>query len=100
MKSSLLAAAALCASLALTGCASLQDSIDKASELSAHVRSLKTNGCESVPDEIKKVLVAAIKQKVERYPDNGICDPDWVRDVLIKELGLMDVDSGVDETQK
>jgi hypothetical protein len=63
---------------------------DKSKAIAAHVHTLKTKGCKAVPVEARKLLVALIKSRIEKYPENGICNPDWVRDVLIDKLDLLE----------
>jgi len=80
---------------AIAGCAAIGDAADKARTIAEHVHTLKTVGCTAVPEPALRLLVLLIKSKVEHYPPNGICDPDWVRDVLIENLELLESANGV-----
>ena len=89
MKKILLIAVGLTLSV-LAGCAAVNDGADKAKTITAHLNTLNTKGCEAVPESARMILVVLIKSRIENYPHNGICDPDWVRDVLMDKLELLE----------
>jgi hypothetical protein len=71
-------------STALVGC----NTADRAKEIIQHVRTLKEKGCDALSAPTKKLLVTVIKARIEDYPENGICNPVWVQDVLLEKLDL------------
>lgn len=79
------ALAAVCL-VALAGCAALEGGAEKVRTLKSHVTTLKEKGCDAVPGSAKRLMVVLIKSRIPDYPPNGICDPDWVRDVLVERL--------------
>jgi len=89
MKKMLFIAAGLMLS-AIVGCAATSDATSKATSIVEHVNTLRTKGCEAVPKPALKLLVLVVKSKIEHYPPNGICDPNWVQDVLIENLELLE----------
>ena len=86
LKRTLIAVAGFLLMTVLVGC----QSSDKVIQIKEDLTTLKEQGCGKLSPEAKVVLVAIIKTKVRDYPKNGICDPDWVRDVLIDKLGLLE----------
>jgi hypothetical protein len=84
MKKVLLIAIGLMLSAILVGC----NTADKAKEVYQNVQTLKEKGCGALSESSKSILIAVIKTKVAIYPENGICDPNWVRDVLLDKLDL------------
>ena len=79
----------------VAGCAAVGSATDKAKDISVHVQTLKTKGCDALPEAAQTLLVALIKSRIEHYPKNGICDPDWVRDVLLDKLDLKETINGI-----
>ncbi len=79
----------------VAGCAAVESAADKAKAIAAHVQTLKTKGCDALPEAAQTLLVTLIKSRIEHYPKNGICDPDWVRDVLIDKLDLLETANGI-----
>ncbi|MCV6612432.1 MAG: hypothetical protein OIF55_16850 [Amphritea sp.] len=63
----------------VVGCAGF----DKAVSAVQAVHVLKERGCDALTEETRESLVQYIRAKYPEYPEGGICDPDWVRDVLI-----------------
>ena len=94
MKKILLIAAGLMLTI-VAGCAAVGSATDKAKDISAHVHTLKTKGCDALPEAAQTLLVVLIKSRIEHYPKNGICNPDWVRDVLIDQLSLLETADGI-----
>jgi hypothetical protein len=85
MKKTFLIAVGLMLSI-VSGCAV----VDKAKDVTEYVETLKEKGCDALSESSKSILVAVIKTKVAIYPDNGICNPEWVRDVLLDKLDLLE----------
>jgi len=83
MKKMLLIAAGLMLSI-VTGCTA----VDKVANVTEYVQTLKEKGCGGLSESSKRILVAVIKTKVAIYPSDGICNQDWVRDVLLDKLDL------------
>lgn len=74
---------------ALFACAVLEETTEKAINLTQQIHTLKTQGCDALSEPVKESFVRLIKTRLEHYPDNGICNPEWVRDVLLgKVAGL------------
>ncbi|MCV6612005.1 MAG: hypothetical protein OIF55_14610 [Amphritea sp.] len=90
-----IAAAALVAAcvMVMSGCLVA----DKLDEARAHVVTLKEKGCDALTEDQRELLVALIKTRFENYPDNGICDPDWVNGVLVEQLRELTDESGVSD---
>jgi hypothetical protein len=51
---------------------------------------LKTKGCSALPDLERELLVLLIKSRVSEYPANGICNPQWMNDVLLDQIKLLE----------
>jgi len=79
----------------VSGCATLDSTTEKTKAIAAHVHTLKTKGCDALPEAAQTLLVVLIKSRIEHYPKNGICDPDWVRDVLLDKLDLKETVNGI-----
>ena len=79
----------------IAGCAAVDSAAEKAKAIAVHMQTLKTKGCDALPEAAQTLLVVLIKSRVEHYPKNGICDPDWVRDVLIDKLDLLETANGI-----
>ncbi len=99
MKKILLIAVGLMLS-AVIGCAAVDDAADKAKTIAAHIHTLKTEGCQAVPESARKILVVLIKSRIENYPKNGICNPNWVRDVLVNNLILLESSNVIQDRSK
>jgi hypothetical protein len=82
----------------LAGCSAIEKVSDKAKSIADHIHTLKTKGCETLSESAKSTLVFIAKSKVANYPDNGICNPDWVRDVLVEKLKVDEVDNVQNES--
>jgi len=81
----------------VAGCSAVENAADKTKVIAAHVHTLKTKGCKAVPVEARKLLVVLIKSRIGNYPENGICNPDWVRDVLVDKLDLLESANAVQD---
>ena len=79
----------------VAGCAAVESAADKAKAIAVHVQTLKTKGCDALPEAAQTLIVTLIKSRIEHYPKNGICDPDWVRDVLLDKLDLKETVNGI-----
>lgn len=75
---------------ALLGCASNQtvipDQQTTRSTLYERVLRLKTLGCDKLPALERELLVLLIKSLMPVYPTNGICNPQWINDVLLERI--------------
>lgn len=75
---------------ALLGCASNQvvksDQPSTRSTIYERVLRLKALGCDKLPALERELLVLLIKSLVPVYPANGICNPQWVSDVLLERI--------------
>ena len=91
LKNTLIALAGSLMITVLIGC----QSSDKIVETKKNFKTLKEQGCGKLSPEARVVLVAIIKAKVSHYPKNGICDSNWVRDVLIDKLDLLETANGI-----
>jgi len=89
MKKILLIAVGLMLSV-VAGCAAIDSAAEKAETIAAHIQTLKTKGCDALPEAAQTLLVVFIKSRIEHYPKKGICDPNWVRDVLLDKLDLQE----------
>jgi hypothetical protein len=85
MKNMLLIAVGLMLSV-IVGCSTVKSVSTTTGSFSEAVYELKINGCEALPALSKQLLVGLIKTKLDHYPENGICDRNWVRNVLLKKL--------------
>ena len=76
--------------LALTGCVDQNikpsDSTEKRLSLTQSISLLKTKGCKALPALERRLLVLFLSTQAPGYPDNGICDPNWVEAELIKQI--------------
>jgi len=81
----------------VAGCSAVENATETTKTIAAHIHTLKTKGCEAVPIEARKLLVVLIKSRIENYPENGICNPDWVRDVLVDKLDLLESANAVQD---
>ena len=82
MKNMLLIAAGLMLSVVLTGCVI----VDKAISPISTAISLKQNGCDTLSDTDRQLMLLIIKSSYPGYPDNGICDPLLINTLLSSEL--------------
>ncbi len=81
--------------LTLPACSSLTKINDEVKNIAYHIKTLKEKGCNAVPKPALRVLVILIKSRIENYPANGVCDKDWVRDVLIHHIDLLERDDAI-----
>ena len=72
------------------GCAGVKEDAGKALNFAQALQTLKTGGCDALPDSSKRLLVLLIKTRIPEYPMNGICDQQWVRDVLLKQIDKLE----------
>jgi hypothetical protein len=74
----------------IAGCTALKEDAGKALSFAESIQTLKTDGCDALPETSKRLLVLLIKSRIPEYPLNGICDQDWVRDVLLKQIDKLE----------
>lgn len=70
----------------LMACAAMKETAVKAITFTQLIHTLKTQGCDALSEPVKESFVRLIKTRLEYYPENGICNPDWVRDVLLEKV--------------
>nr|WP_261840964.1 hypothetical protein [Aliamphritea ceti] len=91
--------AAACLTLAL-GCASVTTFMTGVVTAGTAVSTLKAQGCNALTPSVRAGLVAYIKSKYAAYPDGGICNPNWVRDVLAKKIKQWGEDDAIQDTAR
>lgn len=65
------------------------------------VMLLKEQGCNALPPLQHNLLILLIVAKFPDYPANGLCDPNWVNEVLVKQIDKLSeqkLDPMTDET--
>lgn len=87
MKYMLLTAVGLMLSV-VSGCATFNEGSTPQTTKSVH--ALKENGCQALSSTSKRLLVLLIKSRIPEYPVNGICNPQWVNDVLLKQIDKLE----------
>jgi hypothetical protein len=70
----------------MLGCAAVKEAATTAISFTEVIHTLKTKGCDALSEPVKASLVRLIKTRLDNYPENGICNPKWVRDVLLKQI--------------
>jgi hypothetical protein len=70
----------------IAGCASVDSTGTQSKSAYGYIHDLKENGCDQLSPIGRQIIIAYIKAKVPDYPKNGICNPDWVSDVLVNIL--------------
>ena len=74
----------------LMACAAVKETAVKAITFTQLIHTLKTQGCDALSEPVKESFVRLIKTRLEHYPENGICNPEWVRDVLLKQIDKLE----------
>ncbi|MCJ8337586.1 MAG: hypothetical protein MJK10_03865 [Pseudomonadales bacterium] len=85
----------LMATMMFAGCNVLNTVGEKTEGIADYIHTLKTKGCDGLSPTAKLFLLGLAKEKISPYPKNGICNPDWVRDVFLDQLGLSEVTNGI-----
>ena len=70
----------------LIACEAVKEAATTAVTFTQVIHTLKTKGCDALSEPVKASLVRLIKTRLDNYPENGICNPVWVRDVLLKQI--------------
>jgi hypothetical protein len=74
----------------ILGCAVMKEAATTAITFTEVIHTLKTKGCDALSEPVKASLVRLIKTRLDNYPENGICNPEWVRDVLLKKIDRLE----------
>lgn len=103
MKKMLLIAVGLMLSVVI-GCVAIQptaqNQTDPGTTIFEKLHVLKTQGCSALPELERELLVLLIKSRVSEYPANGICDPQWINDVLLNQIKLLESDDVSNESAR
>lgn len=69
--------------------------VSKDKSITETVALLKAQGCNALPPLQHNLLVLLIVSRFPDYPANGICEPDWVNNVLLKQLDKLEAKRAV-----
>lgn len=85
MKNILLIAVGIMLSAVLAGCITTVNTGEKISPIAA-ISTIKQNGCDSLSEIDRKLMLLVIKSNYPDYPDDGVCDPLLIDSLLSSEL--------------
>jgi hypothetical protein len=74
----------------LGGCMSIQTNEDETlipgASIIEKLQTIKIIGCNAMPEIERRLLVHIISSQVSDYPSNGICNPVWIEQEILKQL--------------